>query len=143
MKAKIASVIFMTFSFTSLPAYADNLIEPEIVRLESVSVGNTQKVIMVGNNNGHYVLKCTIGADNGDDPKYKDMPITKCATPKPNTDYWVYNNETKWMLPNAKVPTTLQFFKDFSVDYKGESIALIPTDNKSDWGMYSLKSWIK
>lgn len=143
MKIKIVLFLIMISLVVPSFVYAENLTEPEIVKLESVSVDGLEKTIHVGNNNGHYTLTCTIGAENANDPKYKDTPITMCTTPKVDTGYWVYNNETKWKMVGAKEPTTLQFFKDWSVEYKGENIALIPMDDKSNWGIYRLKSWKK
>jgi len=136
-------ILLALFSLSAHQTYAEDLVEPEIVRLESISINGNTKTIHVGNAKGHYTLNCTIGAESASDPKYKDTLITMCTSPKSDLDYWVYDNKTKWNIPGAKETSTLQFFEDFSVAYKGENIALVPTDNKSDWGIYSLKSWTK
>jgi len=61
-------------------AYGDDgsrLTPPEVVRVENVRLEEGAKIIIVGNDNGRYVLSCNIKA-NG------------CMTPVPGIDYFVF-----------------------------------------------------
>jgi len=143
----LAQILILLVLFISpvLSVADEQLTEPEIVRLESVSVDGKNKIIQVGNSNGRYTLSCTIGATSASDPKYNDTPITMCTTPTLGENYWVFNKDTHWKIADvAKNAATLEFFENFSVIYNGENIALVSKDkNGGDWGIYSLQSWKK
>jgi len=105
---------------------------PEIVRAERVQIDNRGvKTITVGNDNGEYVLSCTMDAG-------------ACLTPVPGRDYYVFNKMTKWKFPGAIKYVSLAWFQDWTVSYpSGENIALVPAagGQPEEVGMYWLSSW--
>jgi hypothetical protein len=107
-------------------AYGDErskLTPPEIVRVENVRLEEGVKIIIVGNDNGRYVLSCNIKASG-------------CMTPLPGIDYFVFKNDTRWKLqPEAKEFMTLQFMQDWTESYNdAENIGLMITNPHSRQG---------
>jgi hypothetical protein len=69
-------------------AYGDEgsgLTSPEIVRVENVRLEEGAKIIIVGNDNGRYVLSCNIKASG-------------CMTPLPGIEYFVFKKDTRWKV---------------------------------------------
>jgi hypothetical protein len=106
---------------------AQQLVPPEVVRLENVKIDDDMKTVYVGNTNKHFVLYCDIKADG-------------CITPEANKNYLLFDANTRWKMPGAKDFITLAFVQDYTVKYnKGENIGLVPQDAKSgDLGMFLL-----
>jgi hypothetical protein len=66
-------------------AYGDEgsrVTPPEFVRVENVRLEEGVKIIIVGNDNGRYVLSCNIKASG-------------CMTPLPGIDYLVFKKDTR------------------------------------------------
>jgi hypothetical protein len=118
------------------PAYGDEgsgLTPPEIVRVENVRLEEDAKIIIVGNDNGRYVLSCNIKASG-------------CLTPLPAIDYFVFNKDTRWKVrPGATEFMTLQFIQDWTESYTHtENIGLVPTKDPGQGrslGVYIFESW--
>ena len=107
-----------------LPAatFAQDLVPPEIVRLEKTRIEGYQKIVEMGNGSSHYALYCKI-----------QMP--GCITPEPNINYLLFDKNTRWRMPRAKDLITLQFVQDWTAKYdKGENIGLVaePGNNTKD-----------
>jgi hypothetical protein len=117
-------------------AYGDEgsgLTPPEIVRLENVRLEEGAKTIIVGNDNGRYVLSCNIKASG-------------CLTPLPGIDYFVFTKDTRWKVrPGATESMTLQFIQDWTESYTDtENIGLVPTKEPGQGrslGVYIFESW--
>ena len=79
-----------------LPAatFAQDLVPPEIVRLEKTRIEGYQKIVEMGNGSSHYALYCKI-----------QMP--GCITPEPNINYLLFDKNTRWRMPRAKDLITL------------------------------------
>src|SRR6516164_6416682 len=69
--------------------HAQEIVPPEIVRLESIRVDNDMKIVTVGNAKGHYKLICNVNADG-------------CITPQRNKNYLLFDKDTRWKMPGAK-----------------------------------------
>jgi len=105
---------------------AQNLVPPEVVRLENVRIDGEMRVVYVGSAKKHYVLFCNIKADG-------------CITPQANKNYLLFDANTRWKMPGAKDFITLAFVQDFTVKYsEGENIGLVPEGADGDLGMFIL-----
>jgi hypothetical protein len=94
-------------------ASAQDIVRPEVVRLENVRVEDDIKIVTVGNANRHYSLFCNVKADG-------------CITPERNKNYLLFNKDTRWKMPGAKDFINLAFMQDWTVKYnQGENIGLI------------------
>lgn len=106
--------------------HAQEIVPPEIVRLESIRVDDDMKIVTVGNAKGHYKLICNVNADG-------------CITPQRNKNYLLFNKDTRWKMPGAKEFLTLTGIQDWTIKYsKKENIGLVPEDAKGDLGMFLL-----
>ena len=116
----------------NLQAHDDSVIPPEVVRSEEVHIGNGEKLLTVGNANGHYLLSCATKADG-------------CITPAPNKNYLLFTKTTHWKMPGAQDFMNLKFLQDWTVTYKeAENIGLVPevgSGQPDELGMYRLRSW--
>ena len=55
--------------------------------------------------------------------------VTGCITPNSAKDYYVFNKETRWRMPGAKVDIDLKFVQDWIGAYKNsENIGLVPKE---------------
>jgi hypothetical protein len=112
-------VIALAMMLGADAACAQDIVPPEIVRLENVQVEGDMKHIYVGNATKHYLLYCNLKADG-------------CITPEENKNYLLFNSNTRWKMPGAKDFITLKFMQDWTVTYNsGTNIGLIAeTPNK-------------
>src|SRR6266436_4428958 len=127
-----AFVLFGVLVSPFCAAYGDEgsgLTPPEIVRVENVHLEEGAKIIIVGNDNGRYVLSCNIKASG-------------CVTPLPGIDYFVFKKDTRWKIrPEAKEFMTLEFIQFWS-EYSPntENIGLVIKDSgqggASSMGIY-------
>lgn len=110
-------------------ASAENIVPPEVVQLENVKIDGDMKMIYVGNNNKHFMLYCNVKADG-------------CITPEPDSNYLLFDANTRWMMPGAKTYLTLSIIQDWTVKYNsGENIGLVPQGNtKGGLGIFLLDS---
>lgn len=107
-------------------AKADDLVPPDVVRLENVRVDADMRTIYVGNANRHWVLFCNVKAAG-------------CITPDADRNYLLFDAKTRWKMPGAKDFITLSFVQDWTVKYNtGENIGLVPEEAKGDLGMFLL-----
>jgi hypothetical protein len=86
--ALTAAALLLCLSPAVCAAYGDEGIRvtpPEIVRVENVRLEEGAKIIIVGNDNGRYVLSCNIKASG-------------CMTPLPGIDYFVFKKDTRSLL---------------------------------------------
>lgn len=95
----------------------------------------------VGNVAGDYEIVCNSDANDAE-----KFGIHSCLSPKPQENYLLFRENTKWQINGAKEPISLKFFQDWSVSYnKGENVGLMPAakDNGSSepFGVYWLLSW--
>lgn len=111
--------------------------EPEVVRLKGIETIESEKHVIVANAAGEYVLVCSEQA-NG-----TDQAIHSCLSPRPEQDYLLFRENTKWLVKGAKEPLTLAFMQDWSVKYnRGENVGLKSAKKSGeDFGMYWLLSW--
>lgn len=110
-------------------ANAQQLVPPEVVRLENVQVEGDVKTVYVGNANKHYVLFCNVKTDG-------------CVTPKENKNYLLFDAKNRWKMPGATGFLTLSFVQEMTVTYnQGENIGLVPQDADGDVGMFVLDPW--
>ena len=63
-------------------ASAQDIVRPEVVRLENVRVEDDIKIVTVGNANRHYSLFCNVKADG-------------CITPERTKNYLLFNKDTR------------------------------------------------
>ena len=112
--------------------------EPEVVQLRKTEMLDRMKHVTVGNDAGDYVLVCSPAAN-------EDQGVQSCLSPRPQRDYLLFRENTKWLIRGAKEPMTLKFMQDFSVIYNGkENVGLLPAQNLTkdeSFGMYWLSSW--
>jgi hypothetical protein len=117
-------------------AYGDEgsgLTPPEIVRVENVfnNLDEGEKIIVVGNDNGRYVLSCNTKASG-------------CMTPPlPGIEYFVFKKDTRWKLPEATEFMTLEFMQNWTESYNDtENIGLFPKNSgQLKFGVYLFESW--
>lgn len=112
--------------------------EPEVVRLKKIETIDTEKHITIGNVAGEYVLACD------EEVNKEETGIHSCLSPRPQLDYLLFREQTKWLIKGAEEPINLKFMQGFSVKYnRGENVGLMPA-RKSDteqFGVYWLLSW--
>ena len=97
-------------------ANAENLVPPEVVRLENIQVEGDVRTVYMSNANKHYVLFCNVKADG-------------CITPEENKNYLLFDSSTRWKMPGAKDFLTLRVMQDWTVTYKkGKNVGLIAED---------------
>jgi hypothetical protein len=107
-------------------ANAQEIVPPDVVRLENVRVDDDIKIVTMGNAKGHYTLICNVKADS-------------CITPERNKNYLLFNKHTRWKMPGAKEFLTLTGVQDWTIKYnQGENIGLVPEDAKGNLGMFLL-----
>jgi hypothetical protein len=106
---------------------------PEIVQVENVRVEEGAEIIIVGNDNGRYVLSC-------------NMKASGCMTPLPAVEYFVFKKNTRWKFPAATEFTTLKYIQDWTESYfDAENIGLFPKDDLGEgrsFGVYIFESWL-
>jgi hypothetical protein len=109
------------------------------VQLKEVETIGIEKHIKVGNVAGEYVLICVEEAND----KEKHV-IQSCLSPRPQQNYLLFRENTRWLVNGAKAPISLGFMQDWSVTYnRGENIGLMSA-KKSDaeeFGVYWLLLW--
>jgi hypothetical protein len=126
LAVKVALLAGLTLLFATA-ARAQNLVPPEVVRLENMQVEGDMRTVYVGNANNHYLIYCNIKASAG------------CITPEENKNYLLFNSNTRWKMPGAKDFLTLSFIQDWTIKYnQGENIGLVPEDAKGDFGLFIL-----
>src|SRR5262249_31117752 len=110
-------------------ASAQDIVPPEVVRLENVRIDGDIKIVTVGNAKNHYSLFCNVKADG-------------CITPERDKNYLLFNKDTRWKMPGAKDFISLAWIQDWTVKYnQGENIALVREQGgspKDDLGMFLL-----
>jgi hypothetical protein len=107
-------------------ASAQDLVPPEVVRLENVKIDDGMKTVYLENANKHFVLYCDVKADG-------------CITPEANKNYLLFDANTRWKMPGATNFLTLESLQDWTVKYnKGENIGLVPQDASGNLGMFLL-----
>ena len=79
-------LLMLAVILTAGAARAQNLVPPEIVRLENVQGEGETKINDVGNAKKHYFLHCNTKAAG-------------CITPEENKNYLLFNKYTHWKLP--------------------------------------------
>jgi hypothetical protein len=110
----------------AVAAAAQNIIPPEVVRLENVKVDSEMRTVYVGNANKHYVLFCNAKA-------------VGCITPQANKNYLLFNAKTRWKITGGTDFIMLTFVQDLTTKYdQGENIGLVAEDAKGDLGMFIL-----
>jgi hypothetical protein len=99
-----------------------------------------EKHVTVGNVAGDYVLVCNLEVNNSE-----KFALHSCLSPKPQRDYLLFREGTKWQVNGAEHPIDLKFFQDWSVSYTGgENVGLMLAKSKEpggDFGVYWLLSW--
>ena len=107
-------------------ASAQDIVPPEVVRLENVHVDRDVKTVTMGNAKGHYSLFCNVKADS-------------CITPEQGKNYLLFNGSTRWKMPGAKEFLTLAGVQDWTIKYNnGENIGVVPEDANGELGMFVL-----
>jgi len=115
--------------------------EPEVVQLKKIEAVDNEKHVTVENAAGEYVLVCVEAAN--DTEKHV---IQSCLSPRPQQNYLLFRQKTKWLAKGAKAPIDLAFMQDWSVTYnRGENIGLMSAKNVpgEEFGVYWLLSWKK
>jgi hypothetical protein len=86
---------------------------------------------------GSFVLVCNPAVN-------EDSGVRSCRTPRPQRDYLLFRNNTKWLKKGGTQPLTLAFMQDYSVSYRqGENVGLLPANDTEHEGfcVYWLLSW--
>jgi hypothetical protein len=132
MKAALLAFLASLLPVTAVaqnnsPRHAPGDIPPEIVRLEKIKVVDDMKMVTMGNAKRSYWLICNVKAEG-------------CITPDTDTDYLLFDKNTRWMMPGAKKALTLEGLQDWTVKYNNnaENIGLISQMAKADIGMFFL-----
>jgi len=113
--------------------------EPEVVQLTKVETIDNEKHVTVENVAGEYVLVCVEAAND----KEKHV-IQSCLSPRPQQNYLLFRENTRWLVNGAKTPINLAFMQDWSVTYnRGENIGLMSAKKAAaeEFGVYWLLSW--
>ena len=113
--------------------------EPEVAQLKKIETTDGEKHVTVQNVAGEYVLVCVEAAN--DKEKH---PIQSCLSPRPQQNYLLFRENTKWLVNGAKNPINLAFMQDWSVTYnRGENIGLMAAKktDAEEFGVYWLLSW--
>lgn len=121
----VAFLIMFLLSATEV--LAQELVPPEVVKLENVLVEGDMKSVYVGNANNHYMLYCDLKASGG------------CITPEENQNYLLFDAKTRWKLSGAVDFMTLGFIQDWTVKYnQGENVGLVAeqSDHRGQLGLF-------
>jgi hypothetical protein len=114
--------------------------EPEVVHLVKIENVNSEKRVTVGNTAGDYVLVCNLEFNNSE-----RFALHSCLSPKPQRDYLLFRDGTKWKVNGAEHPIDLKFFQDWSISYNdAENVGLMLAKSKEpgeNFGVYWLQSW--
>ena len=114
MRLIIQCVGCATLALLLRQAQAQQLVPPEVVRLENVQIDGDMKTIYVASTNKHYVLYC-------------NTKTAGCTTPHENENYLLFNKDTNWKMPGATTFINLAFLQEWTVKYnEGENIGLVP-----------------
>jgi hypothetical protein len=125
------SIVILLMSLSAIAVGAQNLVPPEVVRLEKVKVYGDLKTVYLGNANAHYILNCNIKAAG-------------CITPTANKNYLLFTKDTRWKMPGAKDFINLKFVQGWTVTYQdGENIGLVPEEvgGPDTLGMFFLSEY--
>jgi hypothetical protein len=117
---------------------------PETVELKGLQQFGGSKTVRVGNSAGDYTLVCNLSAND-----LKAHAIKSCLSPRPQQQYLLFRENTKWLINGANGPISLQFMQDWTVSYTGkENVGLLPmndlggfAEDRADFGVYWLSSW--
>ena len=112
----------LAMTLTVGTAVAQNVVPPEIVRLENVIVDGNVKFIYVGNANNHYRMFCNVKADS-------------CIRPEENKNYLLFNSETRWKMPSATdflTGDTKEYIQKIIVDDPNEQIECLALRHHND-----------
>lgn len=113
-----------------------NAPEPEVVQLKKVEMVDREIQVTMSNIAGDYLLVCN--------PDANREVIQSCLAPRPQQNYLLFRQDTKWQINGAKEPISLHFMQDFSVSYNGkENIGLLPTKpvGNESFRLFWLRSW--
>jgi hypothetical protein len=133
MRQRTWSALSAVLALLTCRAYAQEIIRPEVVRLENVQVEGNMKTVYVGNTSVHYALYCNLKA-------------VGCITPGTDKNYLLFTKDTRWKMPGAKDFISLQFVQEWTVKYKEEegteNIGLVPEQGGSpdELGMFFMAS---
>lgn len=114
-------------------------LDPEVVQLKKIETVGNEKHVTVENAAGEYILVCVEAAND----KEKNV-IHSCLSPRPQQNYLLFRQNTKWLAKGAKAPIDLAFMQDWSVTYnRGENVGLMSAKNVAgeEFGVYWLLSW--
>lgn len=112
------ALLAFTITCAGIAAAAQDLVPPEVVRLENLKVDGDTRAVYVGNGTRHWVLSCNLKTDG-------------CIAPAPDRKYLLFDAKTRWKMPGAKTSITLSFVQDWTVKYnQGENIGLVPEDGE-------------
>jgi hypothetical protein len=112
-----SGLLALSLLLHTVAASAQNLVPPEVVRLENMQVDGDMRTVYVGNANKHYVLYCNTKAAG-------------CIAPEASKNYLLFDTNTRWKMPGAKDFITLAFVQDWTVKYnEGENIGLVPEES--------------
>src|SRR5947209_3214940 len=126
MRKVVLPLALLSGIFADGSTHAQDIVPPEVVRLERVRVDDDMKIVTLRNAKGHYTLICNVKADS-------------CITPERNKNYLLFNKNTRWKMPGAKDFMTLTWVQDWTIKYnQGENIGLVPEDANGDLGMFLL-----
>jgi hypothetical protein len=111
--------------------------EPEVVQLSQIEDVEQERHVTVGNAAGDYVLVCTpVGYDGG--------AIPSCVSPRPQRNYLLFRENTRWLVSGEKDPISLQSIQRVAVNYnRPQNVVLVPaqkTDGEPP-GVYWILSW--
>jgi hypothetical protein len=110
-------------------ASAQDVVPPQVVRLENVRLDGEMKTVRVGNAQAHYLLFCSAKLDN-------------CLTPKRDQKYFLIDQNTRgWKMPGAKGFLTLAALQDLLGKYDqatSEHIGLVSDGGADLGGIYLL-----
>ena len=123
----LASIVAVATG-TPLSAEENDLVAPDIVRLEESHVVNGINFVAVASESRRYSLTCSVKS-------------TACITPKKDKKYLLFTKNTKWKMPGATGFINLEFIQDWTVKYNsGENIGLVPEGGggPNELGMYLL-----
>jgi hypothetical protein len=130
IKGCIVKILLLVFAMmlAANATRAQDIVPPEIVRLENVQIEGDMKNIYVGNAEKHYLLYCNTKAAG-------------CITPQENKNYLLFNKDTHWKMPGKTRFIDLAFLQDWTVKYnQGENIGLVPEvgGDPDELGMFIL-----
>jgi hypothetical protein len=124
---KIVSLA-LALLLSPIAAIAENIVPPDIVRLENVQIEEDMKSVYVGNANNHYLLFCNTKAAG-------------CVTPEENKNYLLFNKDTHWKMPGSTTFIDLAWLQGWTVKYgQGANVGLVPEGGggPNELGMFIL-----